>query len=74
MCFKDLLMAHGKFCKILRYSSVDKIFFLNSHPMFLINTGFYLKAGSLFLKGKLQLNSELDSAQRYSLVCAESTH
>ena len=54
MHFKDLLTAHGKLCKIFRYSSVDKIFFfLYSHSMFLINTGFYLKAGSLFLKGKL---------------------
>lgn len=72
MRFKDLLMAHGKFCKILTVQLIKSFFY--SHSMFLINTGFYLKAGLLFLKGKLQLNSELDSAQRYSLVCAESTH
>lgn len=59
MHFKDLLMAHGKLCKIFRYSSVDNIF-LYLHSMFLINTGSYLKTGSLFLKGELWLNSKLD--------------
>lgn len=55
MHFKDLLTARGKLCKIFRYSSVDTIFFffLYSHSMFLINTEFYLKTGSLFLEGEL---------------------
>lgn len=52
MCFKDLLTVHGKLCKTFRYSSVDSIF-LYSHATFLINTEFYLKTSSLFLKGEL---------------------